>query len=113
MRRALQIFEKGGLELRGKLTQRQSGFPATADRLVVHVCEIHHALDLEAARLEVPLEQVLEDVSAEVADVRVIIDRGSAGVHRHAFPRGIERDEFLERARVAIEEAERHGGRAA
>ena len=40
-------------------------------------------MDLEAARLEVALEQVLEDVGAEIADVRVVINRRAAGVHLH------------------------------
>jgi hypothetical protein len=42
------------------------------------------------------LEQVLKDIRAEIADVRVIIDRRSARVHLHGPPRGIQRDEFFD-----------------
>jgi len=33
-------------------------------------------MDLEAARLQVALQQVLEDVGAKIADVGVVVDRG-------------------------------------
>jgi len=57
-----------------ELLQRLSGGAAVADGLVVHVREVHHSIDLEPARLQVPLQQVLEDVGAEIPDVRVVID---------------------------------------
>ena len=82
------------------------GGAAAADGLVIHVGEVHHAMDLEAAGFEMPLEEVLEDVGAEVADVGVVIDRRAAGVHLHALAGGIERREVLDLARVGIEEAD-------
>ena len=94
-------------EVREPTTRR----PCAADGLVVHVGQIHHALHLVAARLKVPLEQVLEDVSAKVSDVRVVINRGAAGVHLHPLPGGIERREIFGLARVGIEKSDGHASR--
>ena len=55
-----------------------------------------------------PLEQVLEDVGAEVSDVRVIINRGTAGVQLYDLPGGIERNEGFQLPCVRIEKLNCH-----
>ena len=52
-----------------------------ADDLVVHVGDVHHVLQLEAALLEEAPQGVDDDEGAEVADVAVVVDRGPAGIH--------------------------------
>ena len=76
----VQVLEKRLLERRGELGQRDASLAAAPDRFVVHVGEVHHAMDVIAARFEVPLEQVFEDVRAEVADVRVAVNGRPAGI---------------------------------
>ncbi len=83
-----EVLEKRVLVNLREVRQGRARLARTADRLVVHVGEIHHPLHREAARFEMPLQQVLEDVGAEIADVRVIINRRPAGVHLHASALG-------------------------
>jgi hypothetical protein len=56
-----------------------------------------------------PLEQIFKNVSAEISDVRVAVDRGPAGVHLHFAPRRIERVKFFEGAGVGVEKADHLG----
>ena len=67
---------------------------ALADRLVIHVGEVHHLGDLVAAELQRPAQQVLPDERPEIADVGVVMDCRPAGVHPH--PVGLQRDEILD-----------------
>ena len=104
----IQILEECLLEWRSEFRQRNAGAPRALNRLVVDVRDVHHAMHLEPAQLEMPLEQIFENVSAEISDVRVAVDRRSAGVHLHFASRRIERMKFLERAGVGVEESKRH-----
>ena len=54
----------------------------TSDRLVIDIGEVHHAADRKAALLQMTLEKIFEDVSAEVADVGIRVDGRTAGVER-------------------------------
>ena len=65
-------------------------------------------MDVESARLEVTLEQILKDKGAHVADVRKVVQRRPAGVHLHFAPGRIERPKLLEPPRVGVVEADRH-----
>ena len=103
-----QILEERLLEGRGELRERDPGLAAAADRLVVHVGEVHHALDRIAARFEMTLEQVLENVRAEIADVRVAVDGRPAGVEFDRAGVLVERHELFELARISIKEARSH-----
>jgi hypothetical protein len=53
---------------------------------------------LVIAQFEMPLEQVLENVSAKISDVRAAVNRRTAGVHFHRATRRIDRLKFFERA---------------
>ena len=52
-----------------------------ANDLVVHVGDVHHVIQLEAALPQEAAQQIDDDEGAEVADVSVVVDRGPAGVH--------------------------------
>ena len=62
----------------------QAGRGGLGDDAIVHVGEVHHLRDLEAARAQEAAQDVLEDEGAEVADVGVVVDRGAAGVDGHS-----------------------------
>ncbi len=102
----IQVLKEGLLERLRKLRERDAGLAAAADRLVIDVSQIHHAFDLVAAKLEVALEQILENIGAEVSDMREIIDRRTARVHPH--PVGIDGLELFDFARERIEESQAH-----
>ncbi len=69
---------------------------------VADVGDVHDALDVVAEVAQVLLEHVLHDVAAEVADVRVVVDGGAAGVHLHDV--GVVGYEFFLRAGGAVVE---------
>jgi hypothetical protein len=56
------------------------------------------------------LEKILENVGAEVADVRVTVNGRSAGVHLYHATSWIERVKLFDRARVGVEDADGHDG---
>ena len=56
-------------------------FGGVADDLVIHIGNVHHVLELVSALPQEAAQQVHHDKSAEVADVPVVVDRGTAGVH--------------------------------
>ena len=60
-----------------------AGRGGLGDDAVVHVGEVHHLDDLEAARAQEAAQDVLEDEGAEIADVGEVVDRGTAGVDAH------------------------------
>jgi hypothetical protein len=61
-----------------------------------------------ATEFEEPAEDVLENESAVVADVGVVVDGGAAGVHGD-FP-GLLRDEWFGLVGERVVEANFHGG---
>ena len=69
--------------LRGEVAQLEASFPRIADRLVIHVGQVHHLADFVAAVSQVAAQDVLKDKRAEVADVRVVINRRPASVDPH------------------------------
>jgi hypothetical protein len=54
-----------------------------ADDLVIHVGDIHHVIQAVAAGAQPSPQNVDEREGAEVADVSVAVDGGTAGVHAH------------------------------
>ena len=104
----VQVLEKRFLEWRGEFAQRKIRRPAAADRLVIHVGQVHHALDRVTARFEMPLQQIFENIGAKIPDVRVAVNGRPAGVHLHRATVRIERTELLDLARVGIEKTKRH-----
>ena len=62
------------------------------DDPVVDVGEVHHLLDAPSAQPQHAPQQVLEEERAEVAEVRRVVDRGTARIQPHgAAVRGRER----------------------
>ena len=54
---------------------------------VPDIRDVHHAFELVAVIFERAAEDVHEDVGAQVADVRIVVDRRSAAVHRDLLVR--------------------------
>ena len=104
----IEVLEKRFLEWRGKFTQRKIRRATAADRFVIDIGQIHHAIDRVTARFEMPLEQIFEDVGAKISDVRVAVNRRPAGVHLHRATVRIERPELLDLARVGVKETQGH-----
>ena len=105
------VVEKRLLVLGGELAEGQPGGARVADGLVVHVREVHHLRDAEALVPEPAPQQVLEDVGAEVPDVRVVVDRRPARVH--ADVAGLQRNQLLLPAGERVVRAECGGHGAA
>jgi len=72
------------------------------------VGDVHHVQHAIPVPLEHALEHVLEQEGAEVADVLVVVDRRTAGVHPDRA--GLERREVAQAARVVVVELERRRG---
>ena len=104
----LQVLEERVFELLRELGQRDPGLARIADRLVIDVRQVHHALHLVAAHLEVALQEVFKNVGAEVADVGETVDGRPAGVHLDELPVRVDRHELLDAAGVRIVESDRH-----
>jgi hypothetical protein len=91
-----------------ELRQRHIRFSRTANRFVIDVGKIHHAMNFVSAQFQMPLQQIFEKVGAEISDMRETVNRRPAGVHLDRARGFIERMEFLQLARVSIEKAQRH-----
>ena len=106
--KGIQVVEEGLLEGRGEIRQRQARRTATPDRLVVHIGEVHRAIDPVASEFQMPLEQIFKNISPEVSDMGEIVNRGTAGVETH-HPR-LARSEVLDLAGQRVEKTNRHEG---
>jgi len=102
------VFEEGLFELFCELLQRNAGFARAANRLVLHIRDIHHAMQLVAAKFQVPLKQIFEDIGAEISNVRAAVNGRSASVDADSARGWIARLEFFEFARVSVKETQRH-----
>ena len=102
------VFEESLFELFCELLQRHAGLACAANRLVLHIRDVHYAMHLVAAQFQVPLEQIFEDVSAEISNVRPAIDGRTARVHSDWTRRRIAWLELLNFARVGIKESQPH-----
>ena len=102
------VFEERLFELLGKFGQRHVGFARAADRFVVNIGNVHHAMHLIASQLEVPLEQIFEHVCAEISNMRPAVNRRPAGIHPDGTHRGIARLQLLNFPRVGVEKSQRH-----
>jgi hypothetical protein len=76
-----------------------------ADRLVVHIGDVHHSMYFVAAQLKVPLKQIFEDIRAKISNVRPAVNGRAARVHFDRTRRRIARLEFLNLARVGVKES--------
>ena len=105
-----QIVEKSVLEGFGEIGQGNAFFPGAADGFVVHVGQVHDALDAESAVFEMALEKILEEVGAEIADVGMVVDRRSAGVDLDLLAVRIEGNKWLGCSRQRVVEVEQGSG---
>ena len=106
----VEILEERFFERRSEVRQRHATSPATANCFVIHIGEIHHAIDLQAPILQMPLQQILENVGAEISDMREIINSRPAGVETH-LPR-LARHEVLDLTGQRIEKTKWHEWRS-
>ena len=60
---------------------------------VSDVGDIHHPLDLISGVAQIPIQNVLHDIGAQISDVRIVVHGGSAGIHTD-FSRFV-RDQFF------------------
>ena len=97
----LEVREERVLVRLRVVRERHARRVRAADRLVVHVGEVHHLLHLHAVELYDAAQHVLERVRPEVADVGVVIDRRPAGVEPHGVLR--QRLQGLHAPRQAVE----------
>ena len=88
-----QVLEKGVFEGLGEIGQGNAMFPGAADGFVVHVGQVHNPFDLKSAVFKMALEEILEEVGAEISDMGVVVDGRSAGVDLDFFSLRIEGDE--------------------
>ena len=89
----LAIFEERICEFVRVFTDADFCRGSIGDDAVVHVGQIHDVGHLETAQLQKAAENVLKDERTEISDVRVVVNRGPAGIH-FDFARGL-RDEGL------------------
>ena len=101
-----EVGEEGVLERLREGGEGDAFFPGAADGFVVDVGEIHDAFDRKAAVFKVALEEILEEVGAEIADVGVVVDGGAARVELDHATGRVERDEGLEGAGQGVVEVE-------
>ena len=102
----VEILEERLFERRGEFGQRPARRATAADRLVIDIGEIHHPIHTQAAVFQVTLQQVLENIGAEIPDVGEIVNRGSAGVEPHHT--GLAGRKILHPPGERIEKSDRH-----
>jgi len=102
------IFEERFFKLRGGFCERNSSLAGCANRFVINVSDVHDAMHFVTAQLKVPLEQILEDIRAEISDMSAAVDRWPAGVDVDLASGCVARLEILDLPRVGIKEPQRH-----
>ncbi len=103
---AVAVLEEAVDEGLGQLSQAEASLNRGVDGPVVHVGEVLDLKHFKPLPLQVAPQHVLEEKGPEVSDVSRVVDRGAAGVKRHAPRRhGVE---LLEAAREGVVETERH-----
>jgi len=103
----IEVLEEGILERLRELGKRQAGGAAATDGFVVHIRQVHHPEHPQSAVFQVPLQEVLEDIRAEIPDVREIVNGRSASVEPHQAR--LARREPLDRTGEGVEKTQRHG----
>src|SRR6266404_6596394 len=101
-----KIFKKAAFEFRSKVEKRNAGFAAAPNRFVVHIGEIHYPLNFEAPCFQMPMQKVLKNISAEIADMRVRINGRSACVELNL--RRSDRGELFYLAAIGVVELDGH-----
>src|SRR5262245_9306028 len=105
---SLGVLEESVLELFCELLERNEGLPCSANGLVLHIRDVHHAMHVVAPQFQVPLKQIFKDVGAKISNVRPAINRRSTRIYFDWTRRRIAWLEFLNIARVGIKKAKSH-----
>ena len=102
----VEVFEEGLLEAGGVFADGHPGGGGVADDLVVDVGDVHDVAGGDALEPEEAAEHVDLEEGPEVADVAVVVDGGSAGVHAEGLAVG--GCEVFDAAGESIEESDGH-----
>ena len=81
-------------------------FGGMANDFVFDVRDVHHVIELVAARLQPAPQDVLERERPQVADVNVVINGRPAGVHPHDVV--VQRSEVLHLLGKGVVETQGH-----
>jgi len=101
-----QIVEKGLYVFLSVFLKGNALRSAVADGFIIYIGDVLRLGDFEAFELEIAAQNIFEDISPEIADVRIVINRGPAGVDLHFA--GDKGDEFLFAAGEGVVEVEGH-----
>src|SRR6266446_4023835 len=104
----VEFLEEGLDVWLGELVDRLAVLGGLLDDAVLDVGEVHHLGDAISLLEEDPAQQVLEEESAEVTDVRIIVDGRAAGVHANVAR--LDRHELFQPAAHRVVEAQRRHG---
>src|SRR5262249_36132560 len=99
-------FKKAAFEFRGKIEKGNACLAAAPNRFVVDISEIHYPLNAKTPCFQMPMQEVLKNISAEIADVRVRIYRRSARVELDL--RRSDRGKFFYLAAIGVVELDGH-----
>ena len=102
----IAIFEECGLVLSRVVVNADSGFGGVTNDLVVHVGDVHDVVEGMAAKAQKAAEKVHSYEGAEIADVAVVVNCGSAGIEADGTVLG--RAELFDIAGKSVVKAQRH-----
>ncbi len=97
------IFKKGFLILGRVIFNAQALLGRVVDNLVVHVGDVHDVTHGESALQQKAPQNVYRHKGAKVADVTVVVNRGSTGVHANFI--ALQRVELFDLAGQRVVEA--------
>src|SRR5881409_160431 len=89
-------------ELLGEFYERNASLARAANRLVIHIGDVHHPMHLVTAQLKMPLKQIFKDIGAKISNVRPAVNSRPTSVDLNGTRSRIERLEFFEFARVSV-----------
>ena len=75
-----EIFEKSFFVDRGEVIEAHARLLRIANRFVIDISQVHNLSDFEIIELDDATQEVFENISAEIADVGVVVYRGSASI---------------------------------
>src|SRR6185312_11685765 len=102
----LHIFEKSRNVFGRVLPDRNLGLGGIANDLVIHVGDVHDVANRDAGKLEKTAQHIYLEKGAEIADVPIVVDCGSAGVHAESF--SVARKQIVKFSRQGVEKPEGH-----
>src|SRR6266516_3867176 len=97
------VFEERLFELLGEFYERTASLARAANRLVIHIGDVHHPKHLVTAKLKMQLKQIFKDIGAKISNVRPAVNSRATSVDLDGARSRIEWLEFFEFTRVGIE----------